>query len=74
MNVPNQADQLGGIECPVLGLWGANDLFCPPSGVDHLVREIQDCRVVIFNRCGHWVMVEQQQRFNRLLWDFLENR
>ena len=73
MQVPNQAAELSGIQCPVLGLWGADDLFCPPSGVDHLLREVQDCRVMVFNRCGHWVMVEHRDRFNRLLADFLRH-
>lgn len=71
MRVDNQADRLGELRCPVLGMWGADDLFCPPSGVTTLVEQIPDCRVVVFARCGHWVMVEYPDRFNRLVIDFL---
>ena len=32
MKVDNQEDRLGELSCPVLGLWGADDLFTPVSG------------------------------------------
>ena len=73
MRVDNQADRLQDLHCPVLGMWGANDLFCPPTGVTALVERIEDCRVVVFAQCGHWVMVEHPERFNRLVIDFLRH-
>ena len=73
MKVDNQEDRLADLTCPVLGMWGMNDLFCPPSGAHKMATQIPDCRVVLFNRCGHWVMVEQTDRFNRLVVDFLDN-
>ena len=72
MRVDNQEDRLEELACPVLGMWGMNDLFCPPSGATKLATRIADCRVVLFNRCGHWVMVEQPDRFDRLVIDFLD--
>jgi 4,5:9,10-diseco-3-hydroxy-5,9,17-trioxoandrosta-1(10),2-diene-4-oate hydrolase len=73
MRVDNQTERLGELTCPVLGLWGTNDIFCPPTGVNLLVQGIDDCRVVVFSHCGHWVMVEHPDRFNRLVIDFLDN-
>lgn len=69
--VPNQSAQLGEIACPVLGLWGANDLFCPVSGALTLASGCRDVRVVVYGRCGHWVMVERQQEFVRECLSFL---
>ena len=71
MRVPDQSERLSEIQCPVLGMWGMNDVFCPPSGAWMLAEQIPDCRVMLFNRCGHWVMVEHAARFNRLVVDFL---
>lgn len=71
MRVANQEDRLGEIGCPTLGLWGMNDLFCPPSGATKLATGIPDCRVILLNRCGHWVMVEHADTFNRAVLDFL---
>lgn len=73
MRVDNQEARLAELSCPVLGMWGMNDLFCPPSGATTLASQIPDCRVVLFNRCGHWVMVEHPARFDRLVVDFLDN-
>lgn len=71
MKVDNLEDRLADLTCPVLGLWGADDLFCPVSGAMKLATRVPDCRVTVFNRCGHWVMVEHADTFNRLCLDFL---
>ncbi len=71
MRVDNQEERLAEIRCPTLGLWGMNDLFCPPSGAEKLATRIADCRVVLVNRCGHWVMVEHRALFDRTVHDFL---
>ena len=73
MKVDNQTDRLPEIACPTLGLWGRNDLFCPPSGVPTLADGVPNCRVVVFGRCGHWVMVEHAEVFNRTVLDFLQH-
>lgn len=73
MKVDNQADRLDELQCPVFGLWGVDDLFCPVSGAMTLATRVKDCRVVTFSQCGHWVMVEHAETFNRLVLDFLNN-
>ena len=73
MRVPNQADALTELKCPVFALWGADDQFCPVSGATTLARSVPDAQVMMLSRCGHWVMVEHADRFNRLCVDFLEH-
>lgn len=73
MQVDNQAERLSEIQCPVLGLWGMDDLFCPPTGAVTLANRVANARVTLFSRCGHWVMVEHADAFNRLCLDFLQN-
>ena len=73
LKVPYLAPKLAELSCPVFGLWGVNDQFCPVSGATTLVNECSDCRVLTLSECGHWVMVEHTDLFNRLCIDFLTN-
>lgn len=71
MRVPNQEDQLHEIECPTLCLWGMDDVFCPPSGAQKIAERVKGARVVLLTECGHWVMVEHRDVFDRYVLDFL---
>jgi len=71
LRVPELAPRLGEIACPVLGLWGNQDHFCPVSGAGILSDACPDSRVLRLSRCGHWVMVERAALFNQLSTDFL---
>ena len=69
--VPNQAGQLSELTCPVFAWWGLDDQFCPVSGADTILRSVKGARVMNLAQCGHWVMVEHRDVFNRLSVDFL---
>ena len=69
--VPNQSAELEKIKCPVLGLWGEDDQFCPISGAATLEHNIDNVTVKRFSNCGHWVMVEYEAVFNRIVREFL---
>ncbi|MBN3858785.1 MULTISPECIES: alpha/beta fold hydrolase [unclassified Paraburkholderia] len=71
MRVPNLTERLAELRCPVLGFWGTNDRFNPVSGAMHFLEHCEDARFVLMNRCGHWVMVEHRDYFNRECLDFL---
>jgi len=73
LKVPNMTGRLHELQCPVFGFWGANDQFNPVSGAGKLVQHCPDARIVLLNRCGHWVQVEHREMFNRLCLDFLRN-
>jgi 4,5:9,10-diseco-3-hydroxy-5,9,17-trioxoandrosta-1(10),2-diene-4-oate hydrolase len=74
MVVPHLSPRLAELDCPVFGLWGLNDQFCPWSGAVTLARECKRVRVELISQCGHWVMVEHAQLFNRLCIDFLKEQ
>ena len=71
LGVPHLAPRLGELRCPVLGWWGIDDQFCPPSGATTIARECKQARVTLLSRCGHWVMVEHPELFNRHTVEFL---
>lgn len=71
MEVPNMAERLSQLACPILGFWGMNDKFCPVSGAQTLMQACQRIRFVLLSECGHWVMVEHRELFNRECLAFL---
>lgn len=73
MVVPHLTPRLPEIACPVLGFWGINDKFCPPTGATAIASGCADAKVHLISRCGHWVMVEHQDYFNRMTLDFLRD-
>jgi len=68
----NMSDRLHEISCPVLGFWGVKDRFNPVEGAFKFARAVRDARFTILSDCGHWVMVERADLFNRMLVDFAE--
>ncbi len=73
MVVPHLATELGRLQCPVFALWGRDDNFCPVSGATTLAMACKRVRVLLLSECGHWVMVEHADLFNRLCVDFLRD-
>lgn len=72
MKVPNLTAQLPQIKCPTLALWGLNENMMPDSGILRLGKGLPNCRMVLVPNCGHWVMMEHRELFNRTVLDFLE--
>lgn len=68
----NLVGRLAELRCPILGFWGAQDRFNPAEGAFKFVRAVPDARFTILSECGHWVMVERADLFNRMLIDFVE--
>lgn len=71
MKVPNMTGRLGELQCPIFGFWGVNDSFNPVGGAMKIVQNAPNARMVLVNRCGHWVQVEHREMFNRQCLDFL---
>ena len=71
--VPNMTADLHRLQCPVFGFWGVNDQFNPVGGAMKLMEHCPQARIVLVNRCGHWVQVEHREMFNRACIDFLRN-
>lgn len=73
MSVPNMTARLGEIKCPALGFWGINEKMMPETGILKLAKGIPNLRMMTVPNCGHWVMVEHREMFNRSVVDFLAN-
>ncbi|MEH6583531.1 MAG: alpha/beta hydrolase [Halioglobus sp.] len=73
MQVPVLTDRLQEITCPVLGFWGMDERMMPENGIMALAKNVQTLRLVLVTECGHWVMVEHEDMFNRTCLDFLNH-
>ena len=73
MVVPNMASRLKEITCPVLAFWGVNEKMMPETGIQTLAENCPNIRLTLVSQCGHWVMVEHRDMFNRSTDDFLRN-
>lgn len=71
MHVPLLVPDLSELRCPVFAFWGVNDKFCPMSGAVTIATNCKRAKVLLLSECGHWVMVEHTDVFNRLSIDFL---
>ena len=67
------AEEIGSITAPSLLLHGRDDRVVHFEGSLNLVAMIPDSRMVLVNRCGHWLMLEHSDEFNRLVTDFVLN-
>ncbi len=69
--IEDLTDQLSKITARTFLLWGREDRFIPLwAGLKYL-EGIKNSEMHVFPRCGHWVMIEREREFNRLLKDFL---
>ena len=71
MMVPNMTTRLHEIEAPIFGFWGTDDKFNPHAGALKVIENAPNARMILLNRCGHWVQVEHRDLFNRSCIDFL---
>lgn len=71
MQIPHLVERLPELQCPVLGFWGTNERMMPDSGILGLAKNCKNLKLVLLSECGHWVMVEYEELFNRECLEFL---
>jgi len=75
MNLKGQtnilADRLAELMMPTLLVWGARDNIVPARHAWAAADIIPDCRVHVFEGCGHHVHNQKQKEFSSLLLTFL---
>jgi pimeloyl-ACP methyl ester carboxylesterase len=59
------------IESPVLLVHGADDPLIEPPATQELQGRTESVRTILLNGTQHFPMLEEQNKFNRLLKDFL---
>jgi pimeloyl-ACP methyl ester carboxylesterase len=56
---------------PTLVVHGRDDRVIPLENAYRLLQLVDDSRLHVFGRCGHWTQIERADEFNALVVDFL---
>ena len=72
VGIPQHAEDLGRIRCPVLVVWGTNDKLIPIQQADQLADAVQHGEKLILPAAGHAAYMDQPDEFHRALLAFLE--
>jgi pimeloyl-ACP methyl ester carboxylesterase len=64
-------ERLGGLEVPVLLVWGAQDRVVPVAHARRAAARLPDATLVVLPSCGHLPHVEDPAAFSRTLTAFL---
>lgn len=65
---------LGEIRCPTLVMGGGTDPICSPTATRWLADGIPDAQMVLFEGCSHFFLIEESERFNSLLGQWLDEQ
>lgn len=69
-----EAADLAQVRCRALLVTGDEDQIAPPSSVRAMAGMMQDARVAVFNRCGHWTTIERANEVSAELREFYFGR
>ena len=72
MSVPILTSRLKEIQHETLVFWGADERMMPEGGIASLIKNMANVRLMIVSKCGHWVMTEHRDMFNRTSLDFIK--
>jgi pimeloyl-ACP methyl ester carboxylesterase len=64
-------DRLSELRMPTLLIWGRHDHIFPASHAEAAKHKLANGRLAIFDDSGHTPQMEEPERFNRLVLDFL---
>jgi len=70
--VPELRDpfRLDRISCPVLLVWGENDVMVFQTGADEVIAAVAEARLELIEDCGHCPQLERPERIVELLLEF----
>lgn len=62
--------ELSSISVPTLIIWGQEDKGGALEVGLQMLKKLQNARLYVFQRCGHWAQVEHREEFDRVVLDF----
>ncbi len=70
----NMSSDLPNIKTPTLLIWGENDLVTPPEVAVEFKSLLPNSELIWINKCGHAPMMEHPMEFNRILFNWLDEK
>lgn len=65
--------QLNAIDIPTLGIYGRKDIIVNPNQYRDLKAGVSQAQMHMFQNSGHFVMLDEPDKFHRTVQDFLHN-
>lgn len=70
----NMAKDLPNMDTPTCIIWGRNDAVTPPKVAEEFNELLPDSDLFWIDKCGHAAMMEHPDEFNKLLFNWLQER
>ena len=70
---PDSTPLLGNIDVPTLILHGEDDQLIPAQDAQDMHAAIADSSLNLISNAGHLLNLEQPEKFNQLIREFIEN-
>lgn len=71
VNKPDHSELLTTIKCPTLLIASKNDKVMPPERSEHMAENIKNSQLIYVENCGHMAPLEQPDRINQILSEWL---
>ena len=68
----NMSKDLPKIKIPTAIIWGKNDIVTPPNVAEEFHSLLPNSELYWIDKCGHAPMMEYPERFNEILFEWLE--
>ncbi len=73
-SAPRLASRLNSIRAKTLVIWGKDDRLIPVKYCEAFITKMENCKLLLIERCGHRPHVEKPDLFNKVVIDFLQER
>ena len=70
----NMSEELPNIKTPTLLIWGENDLVTPPEVAREFKSLLPNSKLEWIKKCGHAPMMEHPDEFNKILFNWLNQK
>ena len=70
----NMSEELPNIKTPTLLIWGENDLVTPPEVAREFKSLLPNSKLEWIKKCGHAPMMEHPDQFNKILFNWLNQK
>ncbi|HIA7952682.1 alpha/beta fold hydrolase [Legionella pneumophila] len=71
LNKPDHSPLLSLIECPTLLIASKQDNVMPIERSEHMAKKMKYSELIYLEQCGHMAMLEQPDKINQILTDWL---
>ena len=71
-SAPRLANRLNSIKAKTLVIWGKDDRLIPVKYCEPFITKMENCKLLLIEKCGHRPHAEKPDLFNKVVIDFLE--